>query len=155
VRRYKRNPHLLQFVRAEVPLSALMSNRLLPCSSPAATTMDSVTKCLSASLCRSWSFTELRSCSPTGGTSTFSTDEPQHRRCAGELSPHRRPTSSVHPRVHSLVRWVCRGPWMMPVFTFLPTVQPLAISAHATPRALCTIVAPGQVPCVLCVPCGQ
>jgi hypothetical protein len=97
VRRYKRNPPPLHFIRAEVPLSAPVSNRLLPCSSPAAATVDSATHRLFTSLCRSWSFVKLRSCSSTRGTSTFSTGEPQRRHCASDLPPCRRPISFFIP----------------------------------------------------------
>jgi hypothetical protein len=129
-RDYKRNPPLLHFIRAEVPLSAPVSSRLLPCSSLVAATMDSVTHRLSTSLCRSRSFAELHSCSPARISSTFST---------GELLPRHRPTSSVHSRVHSLVRQLHRGPWTTLVFTFLPTVQLMAVPACATPCALCAV----------------
>jgi hypothetical protein len=51
VRGYKRNPPSLHFIRTKVPLSAPVSNYLLPCSSPTAATVDSATHRLSASLC--------------------------------------------------------------------------------------------------------
>jgi hypothetical protein len=62
---------------------------------------------------------------PHRHTYTFFIGELSRRRCAGELPPRRRPTSSVRSRAHTLVRRLRHGPWTTP-HRHLPVHRPAA-----------------------------
>jgi hypothetical protein len=83
---------------------------------------------------RSQDTARARSYSPSHWTPTFPTEESLRRRCAGELSPRRRPSPSVRFQDQHLAAPSHHGPWTHPMRIFTLTVQPLVASARVAPH---------------------
>jgi hypothetical protein len=86
--------------------------------------------CLPFFSCRSQSTAVPRSCFPTPQSVAFDTGEPPRRRCAGELPPRCCPSPSVRFQGRHLVAPLHLGPWMHPMRTFPPTIQPPPPGTH-------------------------
>jgi hypothetical protein len=99
-----------------------------------AAAVDSLAHPSSPPVRRSPDTARARSYSLSHWTPTFPTEESLRRRCAGELSPRRRPSPSVRFQDQHLAAPSHHGPWTHPMRIFTLTVQPLVASARVAPH---------------------
>jgi hypothetical protein len=154
MRGYKRRPR--PFISSVPPyLLSTGKPHHAPLFPPPPLSVGRAPHCLPFSSCRSWSFAEHRSCSPTRITDTFIVGELRRLCRAGEPPPRCCSPFPLRAQTRDLVVPLHRGPWTHPTRTFPPVVQPSTVSTCVVPCVLYVVAAPEQTPCVPYAPCGR